>query len=140
MSMFAWDAKYSLDIPEIDEEHQRLFALFDELYEAMQQGHGQEVIDKVLTSVLDYTAYHFAHEELLFRTYGYADEAAHRAEHVHLTEQAESLAHKLRAGHADVTVATLKLLFDWLNQHILGSDKKFAPLLIAAGVPTSPAE
>lgn len=38
-----------------------------------------------------------------------------------------------RAGEAKVTMATLKFLCDWLNNHILGSDKKFAPFLIERG-------
>jgi hemerythrin-like metal-binding protein len=134
MSLFVWDSKYSVNIHEIDAQHQNLFALFNQLYDAMQEGHGNEVIGKVLTGVLDYTAYHFAYEEKLFRQYGYADEAAHRAEHAKLTEQAKTRVQKLHAGQSHVTMATLKFLCDWLNNHILGSDRKFAPFLIGKGV------
>jgi hemerythrin len=134
MSLFVWDSKYSVNIREIDQQHQKLFALFNQLYEAMQEGYGNDVVGKVLTGVLDYTAYHFAFEEKLFRQYGYADEAAHRAEHAKLTEQAKTLVQKLHAGQAHVTMATLKFLCDWLNNHILGSDKKFAPFLIGKGL------
>jgi len=134
MSLFVWDADYCVNIKEIDRQHQKLFALFNELYAAMQQGHGDEVIGKVLASVVDYTAYHFAHEEELFRKYGYPDEADHRAEHAKLTEQARALEQRLRAGQSEVSVVTLKFLCDWLNHHIIGSDKKFAPFLIDKGV------
>jgi hemerythrin len=134
MSLFAWDAVYSVSIREIDRQHQKLFALFNELYDAMQQGDGNEVIGKVLASVVDYTAYHFAHEEELFRKYGYPDEAAHRAEHANLTEQAKALEQRLRAGQSEVTEVTLKFLCDWLTHHIIVSDKKFAPFLIDKGV------
>ena len=133
MSLLVWDAKYTLHIAEIDRQHQKLFALFNDLYDAMQDGHGQEVIDKVLTGVVDYTVYHFDTEEKLLRQYGYQDEAAHRAEHVKLAEQAKALVLKHRAGEAKVTLATLKFLCDWLNNHILGTDKKFAPFLIERG-------
>lgn len=133
MSLFAWDAKYTLHIAEIDRQHQKLFALFNELYDAMQDGHGSEVIDKVLTGVVDYTVYHFDAEEKLLRQYGYQEEAAHRAEHAKLAEQAKALVLRHRAGEAKVTLATLKFLCDWLNNHILGSDKKFAPFLIERG-------
>ena len=133
MSLFVWDAKYTLHIAEIDRQHQKLFALFNDLYDAMQDGHGNEVIDKVLTGVVDYTVYHFDTEEKLLRQYGYQDEAAHRAEHVKLAEQAKALVLKHRAGEAKVTLATLKFLCDWLNNHILGTDKKFAPFLIERG-------
>ncbi len=133
MSLFQWDAKYTLNIAEVDRQHQKLFALFNQLYDAMQEGHGNDVIEKVVTSVVDYTAYHFAFEEKLFRQYGYDGEAAHRAEHAKMAEQAKTLAQRLRAGHGDVALATLKLLCDWLNNHILRSDKEFAPVLIAHG-------
>ena len=134
MSLFVWDARYSLNITEIDRQHQQLFALFNELYDAMQQGHGNEVIGNVLTRVLDYTAYHFAAEEKLLHQYGYAEEAAHRAEHAKLTGQAKLLVQKQRDGNNQVAIATLKFLCDWLNTHILGTDKKFAPFLIEKGV------
>ena len=134
MSIFVWDAKFSLKIEEIDRQHQKLFALFNELYDAMQLGHANEVIGKVLAGVVDYTAYHFAYEEKLFRQYGYPEEAAHRAEHAKLADQAALLVRKHQAGQNHVAVATLKFLFDWLGNHILGSDKKFAPFLIEKGV------
>jgi hemerythrin len=134
MSLFVWDAKYTLNIAEIDRQHQKLFGLFNELYEAMQQGRGNDVIGEVLASVLLYTGYHFEYEEKLFRECGYPEEAAHRAEHAKLAEQARTLVQKLEAGKNDVTVATLKFLVDWLNDHILGSDRKYAPFLIARGL------
>lgn len=133
MSLFVWDAKYALNIAELDRQHQKLFALFNDLYDAMQDGHGNEVVDKVLTGVVDYTAYHFETEEKLLRQHGYVEEAAHRAEHARLAEQAKALVLRHRAGETKVTLATLKFLCDWLNNHILGSDKKFAPFLIERG-------
>ncbi len=134
MSLFVWDARYTLNITEIDRQHQKLFALFNELYDAMQEGHGNQVIDDVLTRVVDYTAYHFATEEKLLHQYGYAAEAAHRAEHAKFTGQAKLLVAKQRAGNGQVALATLKFLCDWLNNHVLGSDQKFAPFLIEKGV------
>jgi hemerythrin len=134
MSLFVWDASYSVDISEIDRQHQKLFTLFNELYDAMQQGCGNEVIGNVLASVVDYTAYHFAHEEELFRRHGYPDETAHRAEHAKLTEQARTLEQRLLSGHREVTMVTLKFLCDWLANHIMGADQKFAPFLIEKGV------
>jgi len=134
MSQFIWDTKYSLNITELDRQHQRLFALFNELFDAIQDGHGDVVVGKVLTGLVDYTVYHFETEEKLFQQHGYGDEAAHRAEHAKLTEQAKELVRRQQSGEAKVTLATLKFLFDWLNNHILGSDKKFAPFLVERGV------
>lgn len=134
MSMFEWDQRYSVAIAEIDRQHQQLFQLLNELYDAMQTGHGNEVIAKVLDRLLDYTAYHFEQEEKLFALYHYPDEAAHRAEHAQLTQQARSLVARMKRGEGDVIVPTLKFLCDWLARHILGSDKRYAPFLTAQGV------
>ena len=134
MTLFRWDSKYSVNIGEIDRQHRKLFELFNELYQAMQQGHGDEVTTaKVLASVVAYTTYHFEYEENLLRQYGYPEEKAHRAEHAKLTEQAEALVRKLKEGRSEVAMATLKFLCDWLNNHILGSDRRFAPFLIDKG-------
>ena len=134
MSLLTWDEKYSVEIAEIDRQHQKLFGLLDELYEAMQDGQAAEVVGKVLDRVIDYTVYHFAYEEKLMRDAGYPDDAAHRAEHVELADQAKELARRLQARQGDVPVATLKFLCDWLGRHILGTDKKYAPFLAAKGV------
>jgi hemerythrin len=134
MSMFEWDQRYSVEIEEIDRQHQRLFELLNELYAAMQAGQAAEVIGKVLERVVDYTAYHFSFEEKLLSAHGYPDEAAHRAEHAALTSQAKALAERLHKGQGDVPTATLKFLYDWLARHILGSDKRYAAFLQKQGV------
>jgi hemerythrin-like metal-binding protein len=134
MGLFVWDAKYCLNIEEVDRQHRHLFALFNMLYDAMQEGRATDVIDDVLDQLVYYTDYHFKHEEALFRQYRYPEAAAHTAEHEQLTRQAKELAQRLRGGRSDVSMATLKFLCDWLNHHILGSDKKFAPFLIEKGL------
>jgi hemerythrin len=132
--MITWDQRYSVEIAEIDRQHQKLFALLNELYAAMQEGQADQVVGKVLDRVVDYTVLHFAHEERLFTQYSYPDAAAHRDEHAQLTAQAKALAERLKAGTGDVPVSTLKFLCDWLSKHILGSDKRYATFLAQQGV------
>ena len=119
MSAFVWEDKYSLQIAELDRQHQKLFALFNELYDAMQQGQADEVIDKVLTSVIDYTAYHFDFEEKLLHEAGFREEAAHRAEHAKLAEQAKALAQRLKARHRD-TAVPIRGLIPGMAVHFAG--------------------
>jgi hemerythrin len=134
MSLFVWDPKYSVDIHNIDRQHKRLLALFNELYEAVQKGNAHDVIHRVLVRAADYATYHFQTEEALLARYGYYEEAVHRAEHDKFVEQVASMTEKLELDDPAVGLATLKLLSDWVNNHILGSDQKFAPFLIANGV------
>jgi len=134
MSLLNWDDKYRLNIREVDEQHKKLFGLLNEMYDAMQAGLGKEVVGNVLTRLVDYTVYHFAFEERLFRVHGYAEEAAHRAEHANLTEQAKQLKRKFDAGQTHVSLDTFKFLKDWLNGHILGTDKKYVSFFISKGL------
>jgi hemerythrin len=134
MDLFVWDAKYTLGIAEVDRQHETLFALFNELNAAIRDGHGDHVAAKVLAKVLDYSVQHFAYEDKLFRQYGYPDQAVHRAEHGRLAEQTKALIGAVGAGQADVSIATLKFLGDWLGEHILDSDHEYARFLIARGV------
>jgi hemerythrin len=131
--MIEWDQRYSVEIAEIDRQHQKLFDLLNELYAAMQEGQADQVVGKVLDRVVDYTVLHFAHEERLFTRYSYPGAAAHRDEHARLTAQAKALAERLKAGTGDVPVSTLKFLCDWLSRHILGSDKRYAAFLAQQG-------
>jgi hemerythrin len=134
LSLLVWDAKYMLGIAEVDRQHQKLFALVNELNAAIQDGQGDHVAAKVLVQVLDYTVHHFAYEDKLFRQYGYSDQAVHRAEHGRLADQTKALMRAVEARQTDVSVATLKFLSGWLSEHILDSDRDYAKFLIARGV------
>lgn len=134
MALVVWDfAQHSVNIQEIDRQHQKLFDCLNELYDAMMQGQGNEVIGKVLDDLVNYTVYHFNHEEKLFRQHGYPNTASHCAEHAKLADHARALKEKYDAGQILVTTETLSFLLKWLNTHILGSDKMYVDFLTARG-------
>ncbi len=135
MPIVEWDpAKHSVNIQEIDGQHQKLFACLNDLYDAMIEGQGKAVIGKVLGDLLNYTVYHFDYEDTLFSRHGYPDAASHRAEHAQFTDQARALKQRYDAGQIFVTTETLSFLIGWLNNHILGVDKLYVPFLNAKGV------
>lgn len=134
MTLLMWDPRYSVGIREIDQQHQRLFMMFNELYEAIQEGYEERVVDKILSRLIDYTVYHFDTEERLMRQHGYAGEAEHHAEHEQLRAQAKVLVARQREGNTHVSMQALKFMSDWLNHHILGCDSKLGPFLAERGV------
>jgi Hemerythrin len=50
---------YSVGVKVMDQQHKRLVALVNELFEAMQRGSGNQGAAKVLRGLLDYTRTHF---------------------------------------------------------------------------------
>jgi hemerythrin len=134
MPLLVWSPKYSVNIRAIDAQHQQLFAMLNELYDAMQAGSGRAVVGPVLDKLLNYAAFHFDTEETLFREHGYPEDASHRAEHAALTYRTRALRRKSDTAAIGVTSETLRFLADWLNSHIVGSDMKYVEFLNAKGV------
>lgn len=127
--MFEWKDTYSTGIHSIDAQHRNLFAVAEDLYAAMSNGQGRAAVGRTLDRMVQYTASHFAHEERLMRTHKFPDFAAHKAEHDKLTAQVLQFQADYRAGKVTITVQLLQFLRDWLQQHIQGSDQRYAPFL-----------
>ncbi len=134
MSLIHWGSNLALGVTVIDEQHHQLVDILNELHGAMEGGKGREVMAHVLGELIAYTQMHFATEEKLMAQHGYAQSAAHKAEHAKLVADVGDFAGKFKAGKATVTVELLKFLREWLSHHILGSDKALATALAAKGV------
>ncbi len=46
MSLMEWNEKLSVGVPSIDEQHKKLVAMLNELYDAMQAKHDQDALAK----------------------------------------------------------------------------------------------
>jgi len=126
MGLFDWSDTYSLEHPQIDREHQALFAMAGQLHQAMLNGSGTKVLGDLLARLINYTQVHFSHEETLMRQYRYGGMEAHVAEHRKLAEQVVELQRKFAAGKITITMETMQFLRDWLDNHILRSDQLVA--------------
>ena len=62
---FRWTEKYSVKIAALDNQHKRLFAIINELNQALANGEGKAATDSVLRKLVDYAKAHFAAEESL---------------------------------------------------------------------------
>ena len=67
----AWKSYYSVGDPAMDAEHQRLLALINKIYEAVQRGDDEVVAKSALNVMLQYALSHFQHEEQLMRERGF---------------------------------------------------------------------
>jgi hemerythrin-like metal-binding protein len=134
MSLIKWDDSYSVHIKKIDEQHQILVRLVNELHDAMAKGAARNVLSEVLNSLVSYTVIHFKAEEDLFAEYQYAETDKHTAEHNKLTQQVKEFQEKFHQGKSSITYELMNFLSDWLINHILGSDKKYATYLNSKGV------
>ena len=134
MALFDWTPEYSVSVLRFDSEHKKLFALVNELHEAMSAGRGRAMVAHVLKELTDYTHRHFAAEEEAMRRAGYPDLEAHIAEHRALTEQVAKYYDEWAADTSTSPVDLLFFLREWLQKHIMQTDRKYAKPLNAVGI------
>ncbi|MDD4527588.1 MAG: bacteriohemerythrin [Candidatus Margulisbacteria bacterium] len=125
MVLFEWNDNYINNIKECDDQHKTLVKLINTLHENMKAGNGRDVLEKTLSELLDYTAYHFLTEESLLESYGYPEIKNHIKEHEALTAQVKTFYERFSAGETSITIPLSIFLKDWLINHTLYSDKKY---------------
>jgi hemerythrin len=134
MSSFVWSEKYSVNIKEIDDQHKKLIGLVGTLDDAMLQGKGKQVLEKILGELIQYTKTHFATEERYMKTHGYPEYGEHKDKHDKMTQKVLEVQKEYQAGKITITHEVMKFLQDWVDKHILGTDKKYQPFLKSKGV------
>ncbi len=134
MAFFAWKDEYSVGVKKFDEQHKRIVGYLNELYEAMKEGKGRDVLGEVLNGLLEYTGSHFQAEESLMKLYKYPDFDAHRMKHQKMARHVANLIEKFNSGEISNPIQITNFLKDWLGKHIMQTDMAYGPFLNAKGV------
>ncbi|MGC2619710.1 MAG: bacteriohemerythrin [Acidobacteriaceae bacterium] len=134
MALFTWNDTYSVKVELCDAQHKKLFAIINNLADAMRMGKGQDVVTVTVAELLQYTRTHFQQEEALLRKANYPQLAAHQEQHHKFVADVEALHRESVAGHAANSVKVLGLLQNWLLHHIQKTDKQYSAHLNAAGI------
>jgi hemerythrin len=132
--MFEWKKEYGVNIASIDAQHKKLFAIAEELHEAMRTGQTKPVLSKILDRLVQYTVTHFAQEEGLMKLHAYPDFAAHKAAHEALKKQVLDFQREFEAGETFISVELMTFLKNWLEKQIQGTDMRYSPFLIQRNV------
>lgn len=119
--------EYLTGIPQIDEEHTRLFELAEEAYQLMQDDFLHDKYDQlvsILDELKDYTKTHFTHEEEYMESIDYQAIFIQKAQHKAFIQKLESLNYEDMDENQEGTISDiLSFLTDWLVNHIVKLDK-----------------
>lgn len=129
MPLFIWKPSYDTGIPEIDYDHRQLVGLINELYEAMAQSHGYEIVNQTLDCLIEYAQRHFAAEESFMRARRYPFLADHEVEHQKFRDAVSAMDARRRAGKQLPSTEMMHFLCDWLRSHVTTSDKEMGRYL-----------
>ena len=121
MTLLVWQAELEIGIDVIDQQHQRIVALINQLAEAT----GRDDQAAVLEELVDYTLSHFAFEEELLEESGYTFGPAHKRVHDMFVRRVGEYRMRFEAGE-DITTELKGMLARWLFNHIRSDDKSYS--------------
>lgn len=117
-----WDEKYRVGNDQIDQEHQYLFQLINEFYDAFAEKRERTLVLALLSRLVDYAERHFTNEEALMRASVYPALDEHHHHHEKLFEQIFDLNEKLANRAFNPSHETALFLKSWLADHIVQED------------------
>ena len=116
-----WREGFKINIPEVDQEHQQLFALVKALNLAS--------VEKTLQALLDYVVTHFATEQALMEKHGYPAYEAHVKLHVAFGDQVNEFLPVGDTWSEERIQKLRRFLNKWLIGHIMTHDLNFGKWL-----------
>jgi hemerythrin len=132
----AWNDQLAIGIKAVDDDHQKLISLMNNLQTAIHYPTGESFERQALNDLVAYTKYHFQREEEMMEKNNYPEFAMHKAEHQAMVAKVgEFLAAYEDPRNREQTVIQIAdFLQGWLVNHIMGSDHRYAPYLKGQGV------
>ncbi len=129
-----WKDDYSFGVEEIDNQHKKMFEIINTLHDYMLAGKSKNILSGIIKELKDYTVYHFSTEEKYFDMYDYPEKDNHKKEHNDFVGRVKEIEQEFEDGKIFISVKIMNFLKDWLRNHILGTDKKYAPFFKENGI------
>jgi len=144
MTFFEWEDRFSVGVAEMDDQHQRLISLINELHESAQPDRERNprtaaarelvTIASVLDKMIAYAYHHLEDEEAYMVELGYPGYDKHKRDHKEFTDRIRSFKSDFDEGRAVVSAEIMQFLQDWWRSHILDADKEYGPFFNEKGL------
>ncbi|MBN2898775.1 MAG: hemerythrin family protein [Clostridia bacterium] len=136
--MFDWTDEYSLGVPSIDAQHQKLVAMGKDLQVLLQTHAGEDIYDELVAMIealTDYTRYHFEYEESLMEKVGFEDLEDHKRQHREFVAKLEAIDfNDIDQDQETYAKDLLRMVSVWIFKHIIGTDAKYQTSFIDKGI------
>jgi len=129
-----WTEQLSVNVKLFDGQHRRFLQMVARLEAAMGQGIAARELAELLADLVAYAREHFATEEAVMKAYDYPWRDHHAMEHRQMSAVLDSLQMRCASGEVVLSVEVPDHLRQWLEQHVVGTDKRYTEHLNARGL------
>ena len=134
MKFIKWDESYSVNIEEIDAQHQWLTDIINTLHEELQENKSKLLIGIIVKSLMQYIQVHFQTEEGLMKKFNYPDYETHKIQHKELEQKVLGWSDSFLRGKLVLTNEMLEFLKSWLENHEITVDRPLGLFLNSHGL------
>ncbi len=134
MPLILWKDSFVTKVKFLDEEHEMLIGIVNELHFSMLAGKGKPVMGEVLGLLVNHTKKHFDNEEAHMRKTKYTGYYTHLQEHQYLLKYLTDFHYSFNNTQVIVSIELLDFLRDWLLHHIEHLDMQLGCYLLDHGV------
>lgn len=124
MSLLQWKAEYSVGIASMDDEHQEMIGLINDVYTKLGATPDAAAIEDCLESIFTTISMHFALEERIMRDHAYVEYEDHKDDHEILLDEIRDLMDKFVADPNAGMRLLEERLSTWFGSHFATFDAR----------------
>ena len=124
-----WSDDLSVGSEALDDDHQRLIGIVNQLHNAIETGQDRRTIGDLLGRLAENAGTHFAEEEKIMRRARYPGLDQHAQHHTALLDQLGELFHEYEVGNIDLTPRTTEFMRNWVLTHLTTLDHELGIFL-----------
>jgi hemerythrin len=121
-------------VRDLDQQHQTIMQLLNELHEEMMNGKVNEVLAPLINKLVSLSREHFATEETLMDSTQFPGLADHRANHQELSRKVGEFIARQETGDRAAYSQFMYFLREWITRHMEKEDQQYAPWLAEHGI------
>jgi hemerythrin len=134
MEKLEWTNDFSVNVKELDDQHQKMFAIINDLQEQIDLGKGNQILSRVFKQMHEYAIFHFTSEEKLLMGAGCPLLDQQKVEHAYFIQKLSVFNNDFRNFRIGLAKEVMSFLRNWWKLHILNHDKQFSAFLNEKGI------
>ncbi len=120
-----WCDDFSVNVPEMDAQHQKLVRLVNQLYSAMKNKKSADKVGEIIDELAKYTVEHFGSEEEYMAKVNFPGLEKHKVVHQQFVKKVSEFEQEYMDGKVTLSIEIIEFLRDWLLNHIGKMDKQY---------------